>query len=59
VIDEIDASHVSQIPFPMLKDKSAQTEINRLALDANSMRSDAYELEQRAIKTMNDEVLCV
>jgi type I restriction enzyme S subunit len=57
VIDEIDTNHVSQIPFPMLKDQSVQTEINWLALEANSLRSEAYELERRAIKIMNDEVI--
>jgi len=57
VVDEIDANHVSRIPFPILKNTAVQDEINTLALKANSMRSDAYELEQRAIKLMNDEVI--
>lgn len=57
VVDEIDANHVSRIPFPLLKDKKIQSEINRLALDANSLRYEAYELEQKAIRIMDEEVI--
>ncbi|MDD4690082.1 MAG: restriction endonuclease subunit S [Eubacteriales bacterium] len=57
VVDEIDARHVAQIPFPLLKDKAVQREINRLALEANAMRYDAYKLEQEALRIMNDEVI--
>lgn len=57
VVDEIDANHVSQIPFPLLKDKSIQDEINSLALLANKKRYDAYVAEQDAMKIVNDEVI--
>jgi len=57
VVDEIDARHVSQIPFPLLKNSGIQAEINRLALEANSMRYEAYQFEQEAMQVMNDEVL--
>lgn len=57
VVDEIDNNHVSQIPFPLLKNEATQTEINRLALEANAMRYEAYQLEQEAMTIMNDEVL--
>jgi len=58
VVDEIDDNHVSQIPFPILKNREAQTEINRLALNANELRYRAYQLEQEAMQIMNDEVIC-
>jgi type I restriction enzyme S subunit len=59
VVDEIDDRHVAQIPFPLLKNAEAQTEINRLALQANKLRYQAYLLEQEAMTVMNDEVLFV
>ena len=57
VVDEIDATHVSQIPFPFLRDKEIQTEINRLALEANKLRYEAYLLEQQAIKSIETDVI--
>jgi type I restriction enzyme S subunit len=57
VVDEIDDWHVSQIPFPLLKNAEIQAEINRLALQANELRYQAYQLEQEAMAVMNDEAL--
>jgi type I restriction enzyme S subunit len=57
VVDEIDNNHVAQIPFPLLKNKSVQTKINDLALEANKKRYEAYILEQKAMKILNDEVI--
>ena len=57
VVDEIDANHVSHIPFPFLKDKDIQTEINSLALEANELRFKAYQLEREAMQKMDDEVI--
>lgn len=57
VVDEIDDHHVSQIPIPLLKDANIQAEINRLALEANAKRTEAYLAEQEAIRITNDEVI--
>jgi type I restriction enzyme S subunit len=57
VVDEIDDHHVSQIPIPLLKDANIQAEINRLALEANVKRTEAYLAEQEAIRITNDEVI--
>jgi len=57
VVDEIDAWQVSQIAVPILKDASTQKEINRLALEANHKRAEAYSLEQEAIRITNEEVI--
>lgn len=57
VVDEIDDNHVSQIAFPILRDQNAQYDINSLALKANEKRYLAYQLEQEALKKMNDEVI--
>lgn len=57
VIDEIDATHVSEIPIPFLKNHNAQQEINTLALEANVKRYEAYKLEQKALEIMDKEVI--
>jgi type I restriction enzyme S subunit len=59
VVDEIDAWQVSQIAVPILKDVSTQKEINRLALEANRKRAEAYRLELEAIRSINEEVIHV
>lgn len=57
VVDEIDNHHVSEVPVPLLKDVATQAEINRLALEANIKRTEAYRLEQEAIRIINEEVI--
>lgn len=57
VVDEIDDNHVRQIPIPLLKNKQIQARINDLALQANQKRYQAYLLEQRALKIMDEEVI--
>ncbi len=57
VVDEIDDNHVSQVPIPLLKDANIQAEINRLALEANAKRTEAYLAEQEAIRITNEEVI--
>ena len=59
VIDEIDDTHVRNIPVPLLKDTSVQDEINTLALAANEKRFEAYRLEQEAQFIMETNVLNV
>lgn len=58
-VPEIDDHHVSQVPVPLLKDSSVQAEINRLALEANIKRTEAYHAEQKAIRITNEEVIHV
>ena len=57
VVDEIDDTHVGNIPFPLLKDVNIQQRINELALEANEKRYKAYELEQQALQVINEEVI--
>ncbi len=56
VIDEISDIQLASVPVPLLRDAAVQTEINHLALAASSLRSEAYDLEQSALKMM-DQVL--
>lgn len=57
VVDEIDDNHVSDIPFPLLKDKATQNKINEMALEANQKRYEAYLAEQEALRIMNEEAI--
>lgn len=57
VVNEIDDRHVAQVCVPILKDSSVQSEINRLALEANAKRTEAYHAEQKAIRITNEEVI--
>jgi len=57
VVDEIDDKHVSQVAVPLLKDVTVQSEINRLALEANEKRYEAYRAEQEAVRITNEEVI--
>ena len=57
VIDEIDDTHVSRIPIPLLKNHDVQLQINDLALKANEKRYEAYKLEQKALEIMDKEVI--
>jgi type I restriction enzyme S subunit len=59
VIDMIDPENAKNIPIPILKDKAIAKNINDLALKANDLRSEAYYLEQAAIKQINEEVIFV
>jgi len=57
VVNEIDNHQVSQIQVPMLKDFTIQKEINNKILDANDMRTRAYELEQEALHLLDKLVI--
>ena len=55
--DEIDDNHVRQIAIPLLKNKEVQKQINDLELEANEKRYEAYNLEQQALRIMDNEVI--
>lgn len=57
VIDEIDDTHISRIPIPLLKNHNVQLQINTLALEANEKRYEAYKLEQKALEIMDKEII--
>ncbi len=57
VIDMIDPNNVRQIPIPILKNKDKMHEINRLALEANELRTLAFYKERQATQIMSDEVI--
>lgn len=57
VVDEIDDTHVSSIPIPIMKNKGVQNKINSLALLASEKRLEAFRLEQQALEIMDKEVI--
>lgn len=57
VVNEIDDTHVSNIPFPILKNKDTQKQINDIALKANEKKYEAYKKEKEALKIMEEEIL--
>lgn len=57
VVQHIDNSQISSVAVPLLADKQLQARINQLALDANAKRYEAYQLEQEALRVMNDDVI--
>jgi len=57
VVPHIEIIHIEKIPVPLLKNQSLQAKINNLALEANKKRYEAYVLEQKAMKILNDEVI--
>ena len=57
VVDMIDDHSLASVEIPLLKSKEIQSKINALALQANQKRYEAYLLEQRALKVMDDEVI--
>lgn len=57
VVDAIEPWHIQQVQIPLLKNKEIQARINELALQANQKRYEAYLLEQKALKVMDDEVI--
>ncbi|MDD5344866.1 MAG: restriction endonuclease subunit S [Smithella sp.] len=57
VVDEIDDKQVSQISIPLLRSIDIQKNINNKVLEANTKRTEAYKLEQEALKILNEQVI--
>ncbi|MBO5567104.1 MAG: restriction endonuclease subunit S [Succinivibrio sp.] len=57
VIDEVDDKQIGEIPIPLPKNTVIQETINRLALQANELRYQAYCKEQDALNILNKDVL--
>lgn len=57
VVNAIEPQHIREIPIPILNNKDIQDKINALVLQANKKRYEAYILEQKAIKMVNEKVI--
>ena len=54
VVDMIDDDNVASIPVPLLKNNSAQQQINDWVLEANDLRYQAYQKKSEALQLMED-----
>ena len=59
VVDEINDKQVSEILVPLLHNGNTQREINDMVLEANQKRTEAYNLEQEALKVLGEKVIYV
>lgn len=57
VIDEINVEQVAEISVPMLRNKNTQREINGTVLEANRKRTEAYNLEQKVLRVLDEKVI--
>ncbi len=57
VVQHIEKEHIIKCPVPLLKNHDIQNKINDLALQANQKRYEAYKLEQKALKIMDNDVI--
>ena len=57
VIDEINVEQVSEIAVPLLRDENIHKKINDTVLEANRKRTEAYNLEQEALRVLDEKVI--
>lgn len=57
VVDAIEPFHIKNVIVPIIRKNNIQKQINDLALEANKKRYEAYELEQDALRIMDEEVI--
>jgi type I restriction enzyme S subunit len=57
VVDIFEPVHINDVMFPFCQDSDIQIQINSNVLNANKKRTEAYELEQEALKILNDKVI--
>lgn len=57
VVTHIEKEHLASVSIPLLKNHAVQKQINDLALEANEKRYEAYQLEQQALRIMDEEVI--
>ena len=57
VVDIFEPIHISSITVPFLQDEKIQMEINNKVLEATRKRTEAYNLEQEALKVLDEKVI--
>ena len=57
VVRHLEKEHISQVSVPLLSDANAQREINDTVLEANRKRTEAYNLEQEALRVLDEKVI--
>lgn len=57
VVSYLETEHILRISVPLLNDQDTQQEINDMVLEANQKRTKAYNLEQEALKVLDEKVI--
>lgn len=57
VVRHLEKEHILQVSVPLLQDKDTQQEINDMVLEANRKRTEAYNLEQKALEILDEKVI--
>lgn len=57
VIRHLEKEHIFEVSVPLLNDQDTQQEINDMVLEANRKRTEAYNLEQEALKVLDEKVI--
>ena len=57
VVRHLEKEHISQVSVPLLNNENAQREINDTVLEANRKRTEAYHLEQKALRVLDEKVI--
>ena len=53
----LEKEHIWEVSVPLLRDENTQKEINDAVLEANRKRTEAYNLEQEALRVLDEEVI--
>ena len=57
VVSYLEKEHILQVSVPLLRDGNIQIEINDTVLEANRKRTEAYNLEQEALRVLDEKVI--
>ncbi len=57
VVPHIEIHHLNEVAVPLLHDAAIQKTINDKVLESSRKRFEAYELEQKALKLMDEKVI--
>ena len=57
VVRHLEKEHISQVSVPLLRDENMQRKINDTVLEANRKRTEAYNLEQEALRVLDEKVI--
>ena len=57
VVSYLEKEHILRVSVPLLNDQDTQQEINDTVLEANRMWTEAYNLEQEALRVLDEKVI--
>ncbi len=59
VVRHLEKRRIMPVSVPLLGDENVQWEINDTVLEANRKRREAYNLEQQALRVLDEKVIYV